>query len=466
MPRRRARGEGSLYRQDDGLWVGRIDIPSTNGKRRRAKVSSMKYDVAVKKFNKLKREVEDGTYAASGTTTVAKWCEHWLDNIVKPRVRPKTFKYYDEAVRLHIVPHIGKVRLSKLTPANVMAMNVAIQATSTRNAVKAHQALQKALTDAMRWGMIARNVAELVDRPKHLTQTRGALTPQDARKIINAAIDAGDPLASRWAAGFFTGARPGELLGLTWDYVNFGDGTIELAWQLQRHNKVHGCGAPTGGAYPCGKVRVGYCPDAQWALPRGFEYRELEGTMLLARPKTGAGKRVIPLAAPVLAQLRAHYNTTRQSLNPHNLVWHIGGRPINSHDERHSWGDACETAGLAKRAPAPPAGKCRRCGNPLHWDNNHEHVQHHPDIDCPAPWLVGGKPRRKPGTVWEIRPPAPYVSRHTAATLLQEAGVPEDLRMAIMGHSSIVAHRGYIHTDQGPKRAAIAALEAVYEAAD
>jgi integrase len=512
MSKRRARGEGSLIQQPDGLWVGRIDVPSTNGKRRRAKVTSMKYDEAVRKFNKLRREVEDGTYAASGNTTVTKWCDYWLDNIVKPRVRPNTFRYYEEAVRLHIAPNIGKVRLSKLTQRHVREMQAAIQATgSTRNAVKAHQSLQKALTDAVREGLLARNVAELVDRPKHLTRSYGALSPDAARHLVNTAVDRGDPLASRWCAGFYTGARPAELLGLTWEHVDLEAGVIELAWQLQNHKRVHDCGPMQIGGepmYPCGRRRPSACPKATWELPAGFDYRETEGSLLLTRPKTKAGWRQVPLAGPLLAMLRAHRAATAGQPNPHDLVWHAGGKPISHRDDHHAWVAAAEASGLARRKYLPPvaadpggdvllttqdvadalqvsrptvvkhmeAGRLPFEERQGRWRyvkladllaSDLELDQASLDAVCERRAGVRTRGAARAAThgkvEWEVRPPAPYVSRHTMATLLQDAGVPEDVRMLIMGHSSIVAHRGYLHGGAAPKREAIAALEAVYE---
>lgn len=433
MAKRRARGEGSLIqRKSDGMWIGRVDLPSTNGKRRRATVKSMKYTVAMEKFNKLRREVEDGTYATSGTMTVAQWCEQWLEAIVRPRVRPGTFTYYEQTSRLHVVPHVGKIRLNKLTPANVLTMQQAVQKKSTRNAVAAQQVLQKALTDAIRWGLLARNVAELVDKPKHLTKSYGTLTADAARHLINTAVDRGDPMASRWCAAFYTGARPAEILGLTWEHVDLEAGVIELAWQLQPHVKVHGCGATVDadGRYPCGRKRPGGCPKAKWNLPAGFDHRETEGSLLLTRPKTAAGWRVVPLAGPLLAMLRAHRANTAGQDNPHGLVWHVDGRPIHRRDDYAAWIAAAVASGLGR-----PAGGC---ADPYQLDT-HKHID------------------------WEVRPPAPYIARHTMTTLLDDAGVPESVAMLITGHSSVVAHRRYVHGSVGPKRAAIAALEAAYD---
>ena len=52
-----------------------------------------------------------------------------------------------------------------------------------------------------------------------------------------------------------------------------------------------------------------------------------------------------------------------------------------------------------------------------------------------------------------------YTSRHTAATLLQELGVSEEVRMRIMGQSSAAAHQAYVHIDQAQTRGALGKLE-------
>jgi integrase len=90
--------------------------------------------------------------------------------------------------------------------------------------------------------------------------------------------------------------------------------------------------------------------------------------------------------------------------NVHDLVWHHSdGRPVGPRDDYDNWQAALNTAGL------PPA--------PLH------------------------------------------VARGTTATLLAEAGVPEDIRMQILGHVSVTAHRGYVYRDQTQTRQAMTALD-------
>ena len=55
----------------------------------------------------------------SGRLTVAQFLECWLAESVKPKVRPRTFQSYDELVRVHLAPGLGRTRLNDLTPRDV-----------------------------------------------------------------------------------------------------------------------------------------------------------------------------------------------------------------------------------------------------------------------------------------------------------------------------------------------------------
>jgi integrase len=402
--RRSPYGDGGLFKRADGMWVGTVEIPSADGRRRQKRVYAKQKAEAKRKRDDLRAEVAKGIIPVSSTTTVAVWLRRWADEIKKPHVRPNTFDWYDEAIRLHIIPHIGTHKLKLLTPEDVRFL--LRQASTPANAQRAHKTLKMALKDAMTEGLIARNVAEAVERPKHLKQTRGVLASDAAKTAIRAAIklddETGAALATRWAAGFLTGARPAELLGLEWDRADLDAGLLDLSWQLQQVDKAHGCGDKQGDAYPCGKKRASFCPQARWDLPADFEYRVCVGTLLWTKPKTAAGTRIVPIVDPLRVMLEQHRQ--RPGPNPHNLVWHRpDGRPLTRHDDAKYWGAVLTAAEL-------------------------------PKVDV-------------------------YAIRHSTATLLQELGVAEETRMAIMGQSSVAAHRMYIHVDQTQAKAALSRLE-------
>lgn len=393
-----------MYKRADGMWIGAVDLETTDGKRRKKTVSSRDYNVAVKKLRELRAQVAAGNVPTTGNTTVEKWLTHWLENIQRPHIRPTTYRYYEGTVRLLIVPHIGAKRLDRLTPEDVRRMHKALQdAGSTRNAQKAQQVLQRALADAVVEGVTDRNVAAHVRKPRHTADEKEALSLEVAAHILTTAETSQYELATRWAVAFWTGARQGELLGLTWDHVDLQAGEIELAWQLQSLGKEHGCGAPVGKAYPCGRTKPGFCPQGVLKPPPGFVAKECHKSLYWTRPKSKAGIRVVPILPPVVQMLAQHKTP---GVNPHNLVWHHeDGRPWSPTDDARAWKQLLETAGV-------------------------EHVGVH-------------------------------AIRHSTATILQAAGVDEATRMRLMGHSSAASQRGYVHVDQTQTRAALTHLKAL-----
>ncbi|MGH3955023.1 MAG: tyrosine-type recombinase/integrase [Mycobacterium sp.] len=377
---RRTRGDGGLYKRADGLWIGAVEIATQDGGRKRRTVSSKDKATALNKLRALRTEVEAGRVPSSSKTTVAQWLVHWLDSIHAPQVRPTTFRYYEQVIRLYLVPVLGEKRLDRLSAEDIRGMHRLVQKTSTRNAQKAHQVLQKALADAQREGVVGRNVALGMAKPKHAAAERVALAASEVKHLLGIAFETGDPLATRWAAAFLTGARQGELLGLTWDRVDLEAGVLDFAWQLQQ---LYG------------------------DLPAGFEFRPCHRALMWTRPKSHAGKRAVPVAVPLLELLRAH-RLEAADPNPHNLVWHHpDGRPVSPREDFQAWKRLLARAGVESV--------------PLH------------------------------------------SARHTAATMLQGAGVSEETRMKIMGHSSVEAQRGYVHVDQSQARAAVAMLDGLLQ---
>lgn len=399
--RRRSPGDGALYRRaSDGMWVGSVEIPTVDGTRRQKRVYSKSRTEARQKLDELRARVAAGQIPVTANTTVTQWLKHWLEHVKKPHVRPSTYNFYEEAVRLHIVPRIGAVRLDRLSAQQVRVMLT--EANTSRNAQRAHTTLSLALKTAVNDGILGRNVMDAVVKPGHIKEERDALPADQAKHLIRTAIEtSGDDLHStRWVAAFLTGARPAELRGLEWDRVDLANGLAKFSWQLQRHEKIHGCNP--GGEPTCGrKDRPSYCPQARWDLPDGFEYRECHRTLIFTRPKTKSGTRVVPIVPELLDGLREL--ALRDGPNPHNLVWHHeDGRPFAPNDEIRAW------ARLLKSADLPRVEQ--------------------------------------------------YAARHSTATLLDELGVGEEVRMAIMGQSSKVAHRMYLHVDQSRARAALEQL--------
>lgn len=438
--KRRARGEGSHYQRTDGTWVGVVNLPpGKDGKRRRRNVYSVNYETMVQKRRKLEIDIAEGRviidqdisdYAAG---TVGEWLDHWLTDIHSVRIRPGTLDDYARTIRLYIKPHVGHIQLVKLTSDDLRRSHRKVQESSTRNAQIAHHVVSRALKDACAEGVLTRNVAGVVPTPRHIKQKRTGLTTDVARHIIRTAIEideasvTGPLLATRWVAAFYTGARQGELLGLTWDRVDLDLGVIDLSWQLQQLKQVHGCGEPmstqdvgTSGTdciqtdasvnetYPCGRTRPGYCPAAHWEMPPGFEYEVCHRSLVWTRPKTASGRRYVPLVEPLKSMLSIHDAQTNQpDTDPHNLVWHHrDGRPVGSREDYKLWKQLLQRAGVITEGQTLPL----------------------------------------------------HAARHTAATVLLEAGVDRLIVREVLGHADEAVTIGYQHVDMSLARSALGKL--------
>ena len=384
---RRQKGEGSVYKRDDGQWVGSLDLGMHGNKRRRRVVYGKTQAAVVKKLAEIRREHAAG-HVATSSMTVEKWLAYWLDKVVSTRVKPTTLRTYRSYVERYLIPAIGHQRVDRLTAGHIIAVHdKAREGRSETTANHAHWILHSALKDAVRHGKAPRNAAELVDTPGTAAPSRRALTVPEVLAVFSRVQH--DRLASRWHMALLTGARQGECLGLTWDSVDFAAGVLSLDWQLQRVPYQHGCQPACG-------LRADRCPKRRLAVPARYEARPLEGNHYLLRPKTRKSIRRIAMPTLLhqsLLDRQALYLAERGEYDTdHGLVWaRVDGRPIDGRVDYQEWQGYLRTSGI------PPL--------PLH------------------------------------------SARHTAATVLDQLNVPQHVVATILGHSDVTTTRGYTHVD-------------------
>lgn len=387
---KRTNGDGSVYfRKSDNRWCATLSLPSSTGKPRRVTRTAKTERAAKAKLTELKREFIANGDIQTSALTVESWARTWLNDIAAKEVRPKTAASYRTTVEQYIIPAIGRKQLKKLTPDHVreMVKSVTDKGLSTRSAALAYQVLSLALKTAHREGKVSRNVAELVNRPRTAKTTLAVLTAEDGMKVLQTVTGwpppiAADRLASRWWAALFTGARQGELLGLTWGRVDFTRNVIDLSWQLQRLAWEHGCD-PT-----CGRLRGNECPARLLTAPADWEHQHLTGGLYLSRPKSNAGVRLVPIVPPLRAMLLHRQMASVLERNPHGLVWTtLSGAPIDPSKDSKAWHAVLKLAGV-------------------------------PDARL-------------------------HDARHTAVDMLYAADVPEADIQEIVGHSVVSVTRGY-----------------------
>ena len=228
---RRTRGEGSLYRTANGIWRGAVFV---HGRRQYVSGRS-KTDVA-RRVARLREEASRGLGGVGPRVTVGDQLTRYLA-AVKPRVRPSTYRGYEQQVRTNVRPLVGSIPLARLTPTDVEHMQARLMAggKAPRTARIARLVLSAALGDAVRDGLVARNVAKLARPPRVERPELSVLSAGEARRLVaSTAEDTNGPV---YALALASGLRQGELLGLTWGDVDLDAGQLTVRRALSRDEK-------------------------------------------------------------------------------------------------------------------------------------------------------------------------------------------------------------------------------------
>jgi len=343
MASQRQYGEGSVYRQANGLWCGVIEMPAQDGQRRRRYLRAKTKRQLVERMTEARSEVQRGMPSPDRRLTTEAFLRWWATDVAPQSLKESTVVHYEWIVGRYLVPALGNVPLARLGPEHVHAMLAAMadRGLSARTQRQARAVLRRALGHAEKWGHVTRNAAALVDAPRiGRARTDDALTADEARSVLDAA--SGDRLEALAWVVLTLGLRKGEALALRWVDIDFTDGTVRVGATLKRR--------AGGGCY-------------------------------LDTPKTEGGYRVLPLSEALSQVLRGHM-ARQEAVGEGGFVFTTPiGTPLDPRNSLRWWHNLTERAGVGRRRF--------------------------------------------------------HASRHTAASLMHEAGVPLEVISRVLGHASI-----------------------------
>jgi integrase len=204
-----------------------------------------------------------------GSVTLAAFVDEYISAAKSRNVRPRTIEAYREKLEKHVVPTLGRIRLDKLTSAQVQTLygNRLDAGLSPSTICMVHQVLHSLMKLAKRRKLVGYVVTDDVDPPKRAKYQAHPLTVIEARAVLKGIRD--HRHGSLWTFILGTGCRFGEAAGLTWADVDLSEGLATIRQQVTRERQD-------------GHVR------------------------LTIRPvKTDAGNRQAPLAPWIVTALRA-----------------------------------------------------------------------------------------------------------------------------------------------------------------
>jgi integrase len=235
LAKKRGNGEGTTpYKHKNGLWCVQYTVHTAEGRKRKTLYGKTRQEAATK-LAKAISDRESGLIFDAGNQTVGEYLDWWLHDSTKNTVRQGTFVRYEQIVRLHIKPALGRIALKNLTPAHVQGLyrDRLDSGLSRATVQKIHVVLHKALDQATSWSLVPRNPTKSVKAPRPAPEEIRPLDQEHAKTLLEAAR--GERFEALYVLAITTGLRQGELLGLKWEDVDLENGLIRVRRTLTRN---------------------------------------------------------------------------------------------------------------------------------------------------------------------------------------------------------------------------------------
>jgi len=340
------RNSTSAPRKDakTGTWFFVVDVgPGPDGKRRqvyRRGFTTKRH--AQEELDKVRDLGRTNGYVAPAKLTVKDYLETWVAGLPATGLRPSTIDGYRRNMD-YVIPVLGGRRLDSITPLDLDQLYSQLLVSgrrqkpgplSKRTVFYIHSVLHRALSDAVKKGILSRNVADHATAPS-AKSTRPPeaswWTPAELRSFLSATAE--EPLGPLFRVAAMTGMRRGEVCGLRWCDVDLDAGRIEVRQQL---NVVRYPGAPKGGLVFSDRTKTDH----------GRRSIDLDATtvsVLRAQRKRQAEQRMLVGAGWCNDHDLVFADPAVRPLDPESVAkvfdrrvaW-LGLRRIRFHDLRHS----------------------------------------------------------------------------------------------------------------------------------
>jgi integrase len=236
-PARRRRVERGIYQQPNGKYTVCVRV---DGQARFRTLEAATLVEAVRQRELLQNVARIGELPLSPRLTFAEVAARWLAEfeirVAAGERRERTLDLYRSQLHRHLLPRLGRRRLALITADDVVAVTRELQAEhlSPWTVKRILAALSCVFTFGLRRGYIATHPFQRLERderPHPLRSDQRVLTQRELARLFAACPRRYRPLL---LTGAYTGMRLSEVLGLSWDDVDFGAGVVHVRHQLAR----------------------------------------------------------------------------------------------------------------------------------------------------------------------------------------------------------------------------------------
>ena len=319
--------KGSFVSRNGHYYAVLEEKDQVTGKRKRKwRTLHGNYKEAIVEFNELVNSKNKGTYVEPSKTTLKTYLETWLQDTAYPNMTPHNYEGYEFQVNKYIIPALGQIGISDLTPANIQKLCAEHQKKGHhRTAQYIYYALNKSLNAALKQGIIVRNPCTGVECPKVPKKEMQTMNEKDMQIFLEYARQ-GEYYALFYT-DLFTGMRRSELLALQWKDINLDP----LNSQISVNRTLH-----------------------------FMRYGTYKGQMIFKQPKTAKSRRLISLTPSNAIVLTEHLEARKKFLksldakfdpekdfNQNELVFcKPDGNPYQPDSVSHAWMKIAKRTGL------------------------------------------------------------------------------------------------------------------------
>jgi len=230
---RRGNHEGNLRLRDDGAWEASVTF---DGRRHYARATTQAE--ARRKLGELRRQHAMAELVPSTRLRLEEHLTAWLE-AGRTEWKPKTYREYESVCRVYLIPAMGHIKVQALTAshvANWYARWREERGVTGGTVLNVHRVLSRALTMAVRWGVVARNVAKDIEPPRAARKRPELWSPEEARRFLEAEDD--PRWQAVWALLMGTGCRVGEVLALRWTDLHRESSTLRVQRTVGHFNRT------------------------------------------------------------------------------------------------------------------------------------------------------------------------------------------------------------------------------------
>lgn len=215
-----------------------LDYRDENGRRKQKQLKSFEKEKQAVKYMTLEQsKIYEDMYVLPEKTTVDAYLCKWLE-LRKNNLAITTYARYKGIIETDIHKGIGDIELQKITPLKIQSFyNELSQRLSQKTILQYHRILHKAFEDAKIYQSLVKNPCEFVEVPKPKKFKAKCLTLHESRQLLESVKNTRLEIPVNLAVGL--GLRSSEILGLSWDRVDFVKNTITIDRTVARDRITH-----------------------------------------------------------------------------------------------------------------------------------------------------------------------------------------------------------------------------------